>query len=138
MQQRLAIKGPQRPTSRPRPTSGPRMDVRFCIGIVALIIYTTWAMLEYVRMQTDQVKMGRELEHLVADRTENEKTLRNLNSEAQVYQSNTRYIEQAIQDFKLDLKGSTQANVVKVDAYGNVLRTNPQGSGNGLFAEATR
>ena len=136
--QRLAIKGPQRPNSRLRPTSGPRLDVRLWICTLALVVYTTWTMLEYVRMQTDQVKMGRQLERLLADRTENEKALSNLGSEAQVYQSNTRYIERAIQAFKLDLKGSTQANVVKVDAYGNVLRTNPQGSGNGLFAEATR
>lgn len=94
-------------------------------------------MLEYVRMQTDQVKLGARIERLAGERAENEKTLSNLGSEVQKYQSNTRYIDQAIQTFKLDLKGNTQANVVKVDAFGNVLRPHPRNAG-AMFAETNR
>jgi cell division protein FtsL len=110
------------------------MDLGFWLGTLALVAYITLAMLEYVRMQTDQVKLGARIERLASERTENEKTLSNLGSEVQKYQSNTRYIDQAIQTFKLDLRGNTQANVVKVDAYGNVLRNHSRTAG-AMFAE---
>jgi septal ring factor EnvC (AmiA/AmiB activator) len=113
-----------------------RTDRRLWLCAVILGAWTTWAMTEYVRQQTEQVKMGHKLEEATAERTENEKTLSNLSSEVQKYQSNTRYIEKAIRAFNLDLKGNTQANVVKVDAYGNVLRPTP--TTGGVFVEATR
>lgn len=136
--QKIAIKGPRRSGgARSRSGNGQKMDVSFWLFALALVVYTTVAMIEYVRMQTDQVKMGARIEHLAAERTENEKTLSNLGSQVQKYQSNTRYIEQAIRTFNLDLRGNTQANVVKVDAHGNVLRSQPR-TGGSLFAETNR
>jgi len=135
---KIAIKGPQRPgTPRARTGNGPRVDMGFWIGSLVLTALVTLAMIEYVRMQTDQVKLGLRLERLAAERAENEKALSNLGSEVQKYQSNTRYIDQAIHTFKLDLRGNTQANVVKVDAYGNVLRTQPRNA-SAMFAETNR
>ncbi len=135
---KIAIKGPRQANPpRTRTAGGQRVDVGFWLGTVTLVAFITLAMLEYVRMQTDQVKVSGRIERLAAERAENEKTLSNLGSEVQKYQSNTRYIDQAIQTFKLDLKGNTQANVVKVDAYGNVLRPQPRNAG-AMFAETNR
>jgi hypothetical protein len=132
--QKLAIKGPQRPQSRGTRSAGPGADLRFWACLAVLFVWSGWAMVEYVRLQTEQVKMGRRMEELKADRAEHSKALSNYRSQVQKYQTNTRYIERAIREFKLDLKGNTQANVVKVDAYGNVLRGTP--SGTGVFVEA--
>ena len=138
MQQRLAITGPKQAGVRPRPASGQRADIQFWLLAVVLVLISLGTMLEYVRLQTEQVKMGRQLERLALRRSEQGKALSNLDAQVQKYQSNTRYIEQAIRDFKLELRGNTQANVVKVDAYGSVLRQHPQATGNGIFAEASR
>jgi septal ring factor EnvC (AmiA/AmiB activator) len=132
----LAIKGPKVAHGRARRPVRQRADGRLWLCFAVLAAWTTWAMTEYVRQQTEQVKMGHKLEELTGERTENEKALSNLGSEVQKYQSNTRYIENAIRTFNLDLKGNTQANVVKVDAYGNVLRPTP--TSGGVFVEATR
>ena len=136
--QRIAITGPKRAAKRPPPVAGPRADLTFWGLAAVFAILTLGALLEYVRLQTEHVKMGASLEQLASKHGEQEKALSNLDSKVQKYQSNTRYIEQAIRDFDLELKGSTQANVVKVDAYGSVLRQPPRDVGNGFLAGAPR
>ena len=138
MKQRLAITGPRQAGVRSRPASGQRADIQFWFLAVVLVLIAFGTMLEYVRLQTEQVKMGRQIERLALRRSEQSKTLSNLDAQVQKYQSNTRYIEQAIRDFKLELRGNTRTNVIKVDAYGSVLRPHPQAAGNGIFAEASR
>jgi len=138
MPQKISIQGPRRTPKRPPPMSGPRADRTFWSLVGILAILTLGALLEYVRLQTEQVKMGAGIEQLTSTHSEQGKALSNLDSKVQKYQSNTRYIEQAIRDFDLDLKGNTQANVVKVDAYGSVLRQPPRDVGNGFLAGASR
>ena len=136
--QKIAIQGPRRTAKRVPSVAGPRADMTFWSLVGVLAILTLGGLLEYVRLQTEQVKMGASLEQLASVHSEQDKALSNLDSKVQKYQSNTRYIEQAIRDFELDLKGNTQANVVKVDAYGSVLRQPPRDVGNGFLAGASR